>query len=360
MAAESIEHLGGRRGDVHGEGVIFHPAAGRGKHPHGGVRPGRGSVPAGGCYAVFQVQHPLFGNADEGAGLADAGEHILHHGAALIHHQLDIDMMLPEPVNNVDSAPPVDLLLPGKGKVDILRRGKAGGNQVVGGTKHAVEGDLGIQRAAPPQHPVLQNARKGRFFPVFLLDGHHIVVRHHDGGFLVGLARPVKQQGAVRQTGEGAELKHMGVELRQQPDELFKFRRVLLCGVGIADGAAAHQLLQTTDGGFPVKFHRLAGGGGFRLGPEGRGAQQHDRQQQNKDGKNEIQYDHGEIPSLQDPLFIQDARHPDGKQHADRHHDADGAGIQGGHKDKQHQHQADGGDGKLGVLGDEHHPQAAE
>ena len=52
----------------------------------------------------------------------------------------------------------------------------------------------------------------------------------------------------------------------------------------------------------------------------------------------------------QDPLFIQDAGHPHGEQHADRHHNADGAGIEGGNEDEENQHQADGGDGELGVL----------
>ena len=211
MTAEGIEHLGGRGGDVHGKGVIFHLAAGIRQYAHGGVGLGGGGVTAGGGNAVFQIHHALFGNTDERAGLLDAGENILDHRAALIHDQLDIDIVLLEPVDDIDGAGAVDLLLTGEGKVNVLLRLEAFGNEMIGGGQHAVKGDLGVKGAASPQHAVLNDALEGRLFPVLLLHRHHIKVRHHDRSLIVGLARPVEQQAAVRQAGEGAFFINMGI-----------------------------------------------------------------------------------------------------------------------------------------------------
>lgn len=164
VAAEGIKHLGGRGGDVHGEGVIFHLAAGIRQHAHGGVGLGRGGVTAGGGNAVLQVHHALFGNADERAGLLDAGENILDHRAALIHDKLDIDIVLLEPVDDIDGAGAVDLLLTGESEVNILLRLEALRNQMIGGSQYAVKGDLGIKGAASPQHAILDDALEGGFF----------------------------------------------------------------------------------------------------------------------------------------------------------------------------------------------------
>ena len=211
MTAEGIEHLGGRGGDVHGKGVIFHLAAGIRQYSHGGVGLGRGGVTAGGGNAVLQIHHALFGNTDERAGLLDAGEYILDHRAALIHDKLDIDIVLLEPVDDIDGAGAVDLLLTGEGKVNVLLRLEALRNQMIGGSQHAVKGDLGIKGAASPQHAVLNDALEGGLFPVLLLHRDNIKVRHHDRSLIVGLARPVEQQAAVRQAGEGAFFINMGI-----------------------------------------------------------------------------------------------------------------------------------------------------
>ena len=62
----------------------------------------------------------------------------------------------------------------------------------IGGGKNAVEGDLCVQGAASPEDAVLNDSGKGGLVPLFLVDGHHVVVRHHNGGVAHLLARPPK------------------------------------------------------------------------------------------------------------------------------------------------------------------------
>ena len=119
--------------------------------------------------------------------------------------------MLLEPVDDIDGAGAVDLLLTGEGEVNILLRPETLGDEMIGSGKHAVKGDLGIKGAAAPQHAVLNDALEGGLFPVLLLHRDNIKVRHHDRSLIVGLARPVEQQAAVRQAGEGAFFINMGI-----------------------------------------------------------------------------------------------------------------------------------------------------
>ena len=72
-------------------------------------------------------------------------------------------------------------------------------NQRIGGGQNAVEGHLGIESAPAPEHAVLQNAVKGRLFPVFLVYGHHVVVGHHHRRAAGGFAGPAQKQSPIRQ-----------------------------------------------------------------------------------------------------------------------------------------------------------------
>ena len=172
--------------------MILHPLAGRRQHAHRGVGLGGGSVTAGGEGAVLGVQHPLFRNANQAAGLLHTGEHILHNGAAFVHHNGGVDAMLGKIRHNVGRALTVDLLAAGESEIDVLFRPEALADEGIGGGKNAVEGDLCVQGAASPEDAVLNDSGKGGLVPLFLVDRHHVVVRHHNGGVAFLLARPPK------------------------------------------------------------------------------------------------------------------------------------------------------------------------
>ena len=166
---------------------------------------------AAGFDRVLNIHHALFGNADQAAGLLDAGEHILHNGAALVHDQRGGDAVGLKPVHDMHRAQTVDLLAAAERKINVLFGLVALRQQVVGRCQHTVKGDFGIQRTASPDHAVLQNCLKGRLAPTGLVHGHHIVVRHQHARLGVLFALPGKQQPAVGQTLELAGLKDVRV-----------------------------------------------------------------------------------------------------------------------------------------------------
>ena len=207
------------------------------------MRLGGGGVAAGGDGTVLGVQHTFFRNADETAGLLHAGEHILHHGAALVHHNGGVDAVLGEIRHDVGRTLTVDLITAGEGKVNVLFRLEALTDEVIGGGKNAVEGDLGVQRAAAPENAVLDDPGEGRLVPLFLVDRHHVIVRHHNGRVAFLLARPPQQQRPVGKLLEGAGAEHVGVKCRQQRDQLLKFplvlQRMVVVGHGLARESTA-------------------------------------------------------------------------------------------------------------------------
>ena len=331
------------------EGVGLHLGAGQGELAHGGVGRGGGGVAAAAGNAVFQIQHPLFRDADQPAGLLHAGEHIFHHGAALVQHQSRLDALLRKPVDDVDGPLAVDLLAAGEGEIDVVFRGKALPDQVLRRGQDAVEGHFRIQRAPAPHGPVPDDGGKGRHVPVFLLHRHHIVVSHQHGRLPIALALPGEEQGPVLKAQHGAGFCHVGVELRHQGDQLFKLPVVLQTFVRVGDGAALYQLGQGLHRGVLVKIHLRKGCALLHFGLEGQGAQQNHRQQQSGKAQYHNQNNHL-LCSSQQIFLIQDAGHPKGEQHAHRHHDAHRARVQGGDEDEQNQHQQHRGHGDLPVL----------
>ena len=274
MAAQCIEHLQHRLGEVRFEGMVFNLAARRGELPHRRVRGGRGGVAAAGGDGILHVDHALFRNADHAAGLRYAGEHVIHDRAALVQHQFRLDVMGLKVIHDVDRALAVDFLAAGEGEVDVVFRHKALGDQVLRRGEHAVERHLRVQRAASPHHAVADFRFKCRVRPVFLFHRHHVVVRHQHRGFAVALALPAEEQAAVLHALHRAGLGYVWEELRQLADQLFKLRIVLQRVIFVGDRAALHQLCQR------VKYRVLVVGDGLcrrpalRLGRKGRRADQ--------------------------------------------------------------------------------------
>ena len=96
--------------------MILHPLAGRGELADRRVRRGRGGVAAGAVDCVFEVEHALLRDAHKAAGLLDTGEHVLHHGAALVQHQLRHDPLGRKSLHDAHGPHAVDLLLTGEGE----------------------------------------------------------------------------------------------------------------------------------------------------------------------------------------------------------------------------------------------------
>ena len=210
-----------------------------------------------GLHGEAHGRHALLGDADEAAGALETGEHVLHYGAALVEHELGLDALLGEPINDVHRAGAADLLAAREREIDVVLGHEALRDEGVRAEEHAVEGDLGVERTAPPEHAVDDLGREGVVVPELLVHGHHVVVRHEHGG-LAGLAAgPLEEQRAVIHARERAGLEHMRVELGQQPHELLELGVVLERMVVVRDGLAADEGLQRRDRGIAIELDRL-------------------------------------------------------------------------------------------------------
>ena len=219
---------------------------------------GRGMA-AGTGDGILQIQKALFGYAHQGTLSLDTGKDVLNNGSPLIQHQLQCNPLLLKPVNNILCPGAVHLFPAGKGKVDIILRLKALLDQILCRRENTVEGGLGVQGASAPENTVFNHGIEGRFLPVFLFHGHHIVVGHEDGRLTGRLTLPAKQKATIRELLQRAGLKNVRIELRQKGNELFKLGIILQRGVFARDGFAAYERSQTADAFFPVKFHRDKG-----------------------------------------------------------------------------------------------------
>ena len=72
----------------------------------------------------------------------------------------------------------------------------------------------------------------------------------------------------------------MGIQIRQQGNELFKFSVILFGLVYVGNGFALHQLLQGINGSLAVKFHCFIGDRGLLFGEEESCPQQNHCQKQ--------------------------------------------------------------------------------
>ena len=120
---------------------------------------------------------------------------------------------------------------------------------------------------------------------------------HHDGGGTLGLTLPAEQEASVGEAGELAGLKDVRVKGGELGNELFKLGVVLQGGIHIGHGLALDQLAEGLHRGVPVDVHGGGVGLGLRLGLEGGGSDEDDRQEDNdrqgdEDGEGiEQQYD---------------------------------------------------------------------
>ena len=269
------------------EGVALDLGAGFAQGHKRAVGLGRAGVAAAGLDLVLHVQHTFFRNADQSAGLLDAGEHILDDRAALIHNQRRGNVVGFKPIYNVYRAQAVDFLAAAECKVDILRGGVALANQFVSSGQHAVKSNFRVQRTAAPEHAIFQHALKRRLLPACLVNVDDVIVSHQYGRLGVLLAGPGEQQATVLKALKLAGLENVGVECRQGIDELFKlgivFQRVVRVGDGTAadEGAQIFHGLVTVDG-----FLTLGHSGGSARRKAGRAHQhhggQHDDSRQNQ------------------------------------------------------------------------------
>ena len=262
------------------KGMILHTLAGGSQHTHRSVGLGGGSVTAGGYGAVLDVDHALFRNADETAGLRHTGEHVFHNSAAFVHYDTGGDVVVDKILHDIGCALAVDFFTAGESEVDVVFRHKTLGDQVVGSGEHRIEGHLGIQRASTPHNTVLNDGGKGRLLPVFLIDRHYIVVGHHHGRFFAGFAGPAQQQRAVGKLIEGANFKDLGVEGGEHIDELLEFCVVFQRMIVVGNGLALDQLRQRMDGGIGIEVDFFIGNGRLCLGFESQSADQNHRKKQ--------------------------------------------------------------------------------
>ena len=236
------------------EGMVLHPLAGCCQGTHRGVRLGSGSMATAGYSPVLDIHHALFRNANDTTGLCYTGKHIFHHSTAFIHHQCRMNAVVDEILHNVGCAFSVDFLAAGERKVNIPFRLESLADEVFRRGEHTVESNLGIQGTSAPENPVLQNARKGRLFPVFFVHRNYIIVSHQYSRIATVLSGPPQQQSPVRKPVKGTGFQNIGIQLRQQRDQLFKLLICFQCLIVIGNGFTAYQLGQGIHGLLLVKI----------------------------------------------------------------------------------------------------------
>ena len=248
--------------------MILHPLAGRRQNAHRSVGLGGRSMTAGRPGPELGIQHTLLRNADKAAGLRNAGEHILHHSAALVHNHSRLHMMVDKIPNDVLGTHAVDLFTAGEGEIDVIFRTEPLGDEVIGSGENAVEGGLGVQGATAPEDTVLQDARKGRLLPALLVHRHHIVVGHQHRRVPVVPAGPPQQQRPVRQLPDRTDIKHSGIQRGQQGDQLLELPVLFQGRIVVGNGFAPHQLGQGIHCRILVKIVAVASEGRLLLGGE--------------------------------------------------------------------------------------------
>ncbi len=278
-------------------GVGGDALAGAGQQAAGVVGRGRGGVAAVGAGRDGEVHVALLGDADHGNRLGDAQGRIGRHGAALVQHQVGVDVVLSEPVDCVGAGERRHLLAVAGEVPDVARRDVALADEVLGRLEERADDALGVQRAAAPDLAVDDLGTKGVVLPVLALHGHHVLVSHHDDGVGRGVcARPAQQDAKVVDGGELAGLKGTRVEAAQRGHPLAEGLVVAQGGVLARDRGNADELAEALDGrvvrAVAVGVHwgaRRRGGLQARsAGRAGGGSYAGDRDNRAQAGKNDI------------------------------------------------------------------------
>ena len=128
---------------------------------------------------------------------------------------------------------------------------------------------------------------KGRLFPVFLIDGYHVVMGHQNGRLFVNLAGPAEEQRTAGQFPEGAGPEYMGVKARELVNELPEFAIVFQGGVVVGDGLTPDQFRQGGNDFFLIYGNSFLGASGLVLGDKLQSADQNQGQEDENNKRND-------------------------------------------------------------------------
>ena len=191
----------------------------------------------------------LLGHAYHGHGLGDAERGIGRHGAALVEHHVGVDVVCAQPLYGVRRRGCGDLLAIAREVPDVARRHVALAHEVLGGLEEGRDDVLGVHRASRPDLPVRDVCGERVMLPVLALDGHDVLVGHHDHGVQARVGTwPVQQDAEVIDARELADGKEARVEALKRGDPLRKGGVVSLGDVLSRDGGDAQQRAEALDG----------------------------------------------------------------------------------------------------------------
>ena len=260
VAKDGLVELGaasaklGKRG-LDGRGELRLSGVGRDGLAHAAQKPacvvgrGRGGMAAVRACRDREVDVALLGHAHHGHGLGDAQGRVGCHGAALIEHQVGVDVVLAQPLDGVGGRGRGDLLAVAREVPDVTRGHVALAHEVLGRLEEGRDDVLGVERAAGPDLAVRDVGSERVVLPVLALDGDDVLVSHHDDGVETRVrARPAQQDAEVidaRELGHGKEAR---VEAPKCGDPLGKDGVISLRDVLARDGGNAQQLAEALDG----------------------------------------------------------------------------------------------------------------
>ena len=151
------------------------------------------------------------------------------HRRSLVEQQTYLDAMLAHVVRNACVA--ADFLAVARDQVHVMRRGEALADQLLHRAEDAVQIALHVERAATPQLPVANFARKRIAAPLVGVSRHHIMMAHQQKRIVAALAGPAVHQAAVN-LHAFAHAMHFG----EQRAHLLVKRRERLLGSGSLHG----------------------------------------------------------------------------------------------------------------------------
>ena len=117
----------------------------------------------------LNVRQTFFCNSYQRAFSGDSRENIFHDSASLVHNKRRMDPSLLQKIDNSRAGRSVDLLLPGKREINIVFRDKTFRDQFLRSFHDPAERPLRVKGSAPPDHAVLNDPLKCRFFPLGFL-----------------------------------------------------------------------------------------------------------------------------------------------------------------------------------------------
>ena len=136
----------------------------------------------------LRVHESFFCDTDQGAGLLDAGEDSLDNRAAFVQHQRGHDAARAHGLDDDGLGFARNFLISSEGEIHVVFRHEPALEQVLRGFHHAQQGTLCVQRTATPEDAVLNQSVERGLCPEFLVDRHHVIMRHEHGGIFRAFA----------------------------------------------------------------------------------------------------------------------------------------------------------------------------